>query len=105
MITVTPQAAKQILQSRDESGDESGKDRLRLAAKRLADGSFDYAMGFDNPQQHDQQANSNGVSVIIAPTSLEFLRGATLDYVELQPGQCQFIFMNPNDPTYIPPQE
>ncbi len=29
--------------------------------------------------------------------------GATLDYVELQPGQHHFIFMNPNDPDHAPP--
>ena len=31
------------------------------------------------------------------------LRGATLDFVELEPGDFQFIFLNPNDPNYVPP--
>ena len=31
------------------------------------------------------------------------LAGTTLDYVELQPGVRSFIFLNPNDPGYVPP--
>ena len=31
----------------------------------------------------------------------ELLVGATLDFVELQPGEFQFVFINPNDPPPI----
>ena len=31
--------------------------------------------------------------------------GNWLDFVELEPGKAQFIFMNPNDPGYTPPSE
>ena len=101
MITITPNAAQKVLESlaRADSKDLS----LRVAAKRLADGSFDYAMGLDTPTRHDTQAVSNGVNVVVAPTSIEFLTDATLDYVELEAGEHQFIFMNPNDPAYVPP--
>ena len=101
MITITPKAAQQILASLAQT--DSPGQFLRLAAKRLADGSFDYAMGIDQPAQHDSRAESNGVAIIVAPTSIEFLHGATLDYVELEQGDHRFIFMNPNDPAYIPP--
>ena len=33
------------------------------------------------------------------------MEGATLDYVEIEPGDFNFIFMNPNDPSYVPPTE
>ena len=36
-------------------------------------------------------------------TSKILLEGTTLDYVELEPGEHQFIFMNPNDANYTPP--
>ena len=103
MITLTPKAAKKVIETLAQP-DSAGLS-LRLAAKRLADGSFDYAMGLDHPNKHDRRVNSNGVTLIVAPTSTEFLRGATLDYVELEPGNPQFIFMNPNDPAYIPPKK
>lgn len=103
MVTVTRKAAGKIRASIDRAGAPGLC--LRLAAKRLADGTFDYAMGLDQPGQHDTRAASNGVEVIIAPTSAEFLRGATLDYVEWEPGEHRFIFMNPNDPGYVPPTD
>jgi len=28
----------------------------------------------------------------------------TIDYVELEAGKQEFIFLNPNDPTYRPPR-
>ncbi|MGI9310447.1 MAG: HesB/IscA family protein [bacterium] len=101
MITITSKAAEQVLQSIAQQPDAPALS-LRVAAKRLADGSFDYAMGLDQPNQHDTCAESNGVRVVVAPTSVEFLRGATLDYVALD-GAHQFIFMNPNDPAYVAP--
>ena len=102
MITVSPKAAQKIRESLTRA--EPGLS-LRLAARRLPDGAFDYAMGLDAPGQHDTRVESNGVKVIVAPTSAEFLRGATLDYVELEQGDHRFIFMNPNDPGYVAPRE
>ncbi len=102
MITVTPKAAEKVTESLAQA--DAGLS-LRLAAKRMTDGSFDYALGFDPPQKHDIHTLSNGVNVIVAPSSAEFLRGATLDYVELEAGDFRYIFMNPNDPAYIPPKE
>jgi iron-sulfur cluster assembly protein len=33
------------------------------------------------------------------------LEGTLLDYVELEPGDWRFTFMNPNDANYTPPPE
>jgi iron-sulfur cluster assembly protein len=35
----------------------------------------------------------------------ELLNGMTLDYVELEPGDFQFIFLNPNDAGFQQPSE
>jgi len=43
--------------------------------------------------------------VVYSPDDAPLLQGATLDYVELESGQSDFIFLNPNDPHYVPPQE
>jgi iron-sulfur cluster assembly protein len=43
------------------------------------------------------------VAIIIAPSHVNALRGATMDFVEIEPGQHRFIFLNPNDPEYSPP--
>jgi len=78
---------------------------LRIAAKRKADGSIEYAMGFDEPDGSDSRTKSEGIEIIVAPTSTELLDGVLLDYVELESGHFHFIFENPNDPHYVPPKK
>ena len=102
MITITPAAAKQISASATE-GDMHGLS-MRIAAKRNPDGSIHYAMGFDDQQlEGDVHITSGGINVIISEVSKSLLEGTTLDFVELEPGEYQFIFMNPNDSNYTPP--
>ena len=33
------------------------------------------------------------------------LKNCKLDYVEIDKGKHEFIFLNPNDPTYVAPDE
>lgn len=101
-IEITDAAAKQIQKSARESGMQNLK--LRIAAKRKPDGGIEYAMGFDEGTEVDSHIESHGVSVLVAPTSTDLVDGMTLDYVEVEPGQPNFIFLNPNDPHYVPPQ-
>jgi len=83
-----------------ENGNTEGM-ALRLAARRLEDGLIDYAMGFDDGDHNDSHTRSNGVEVVVAPTSTELLRDATLDYVQLEEeGEFRYIFINPNDPSH-----
>lgn len=97
MITVTPQAAEQILKSAAGAS-------LRLAARLDDKGVIEYGMGFDEQAEGDALSVSNGVTLLVAPGSVELLTGATLDYVELNPGEWRFIFINPNDPSHKPPK-
>ena len=41
----------------------------------------------------------------MAPEYVPLLDSATLDFVELETGESQFIFLNPQDPTFVPPAE
>jgi Fe-S cluster assembly iron-binding protein IscA len=44
------------------------------------------------------------VEVLIGVTSLDLLTGALLDCVQLETnGAKEFIFLNPNDPQFVPP--
>ena len=103
MIKVTPEAAKQIQISAQQGKTENLP--LRIAATKNEDGSIHYGMGFDDNKEGDITASSEGISVIVAPDSAELLKDTTLDFVELEPGKSQFIFMNPNDPSYTPPSD
>ena len=103
MFTLTEAAQKQVMVSA-ELGEAVG-DPLRLAAKRKEDGSIDYLMGFDQAQDSDIRVECGEVVIIFASEYRSLLEGATMDYVEIESGEHRFIFLNPNDETYIPPSE
>ena len=102
-LTLTEQAATQIHKQLPE--DDSGI-ALRLAVHKLENGSFHYAMGFDTESHEgDQKFLLHKVPVVVGADSLALLRGVTVDFVEIESGEKQFIFLNPNDPSYVPPTE
>lgn len=103
MITLTPEAAKQIRFSAKEGNLEGLP--LRIAVTKNNDGSLHYGMGFDDVKEDDTTYTSEGVDVIVSEASKELLNGTTVDYVELEPGKPQIVFMNPNDPNYQPASE
>ena len=95
MLKVTVEAAKQIRQAAMQSGADDMA--LRVAAKRDAQGAIDYGMGFDVERENDLQIISEGVTLLVSHHSKELLMGTVLDFVELNPGDFRFIFVNPND--------
>ena len=103
MITITPAAAAQIKLSAEQSKTEGMS--LRIAASRNDDNSIHYGMGFDESKEDDVTISAENVEIIVSATSAELLKNSTIDFVELEPDNFQFIFMNPNDPAYKPPTE
>jgi iron-sulfur cluster assembly protein len=95
MLKVTVEAAKQIRQAAMQSGADDMA--LRVAATRDPQGSIEYGMGFDVERANDIQIISEGVTLLISHHSKELLTGTMLDFVELNPGDFRFIFVNPND--------
>jgi iron-sulfur cluster assembly protein len=95
LVVVTPDAARQIL-SAARAADADGL-VLRIAASREPDGSLDYAMGFDNARKGDIALDCEGMALVVAAEHRALLAGMTLDFVEYEPGDFRFIFINPND--------
>lgn len=102
MITITDAAANQIKESAKQGKMEGLS--LRIACTKQDDGSFHYGMGFDEKTDEDKSFLSNDIEVIVAPVSLALLTGTVLDFVELEEGNPDFIFQNPNDPDHNPVQ-
>jgi iron-sulfur cluster assembly protein len=94
MLTVTPNAAKQILDYAAGANDLDGMS-LRIAARLGTDGSVEYAMGFDNLRDDDLQISSEGISLLINEANGPLLNGVTLDFDQANP-EPSFIFINPN---------
>jgi iron-sulfur cluster assembly protein len=101
MITVTPAAAAQIKLSAEQGKSEGMP--LRIAATRNSDNSIHYGMGFDDSKEDDVTIAAGDIEIIVSAASAQLLKETTIDFVELEPGKFQFIFMNPNDPNYKPP--
>jgi len=93
MFQITATAAAQIKSAADAQDDEPF---LRVAAK-VEDGELVYGMGFDEERENDLTIECEGVTVLISPRSQPLLSEATLDFVELQPGEFQFVFINPQE--------
>lgn len=92
MFTLTSAAARQIQQTASASG--ALEMALRIAARVDADGSMQYGMGFDDPKDEDMKLDLDGVAVVIGDESQELLADTVLDYVELNPGEFNFIFID-----------
>lgn len=103
MFQLTEAAAEQIRAAATQGGTEGMA--LRLAATTKEDGSFDYLMGFDDSKDEDISFKSEGIDIVMAPEYVPMLDEAILDYVEIEANNPQFIFLNPKDPTYVPPAE
>jgi iron-sulfur cluster assembly protein len=90
MFNLTPAAARQIQQAASDSG--ATDLALRIAAKFNTDGSLQYGMGFDEPKDEDMRLDLAGVAVVIGGESQDLLADTVLDFVELTPGEFNFIF-------------
>ena len=103
-IRVTAPAVEQIKKSAAH-GDSRGWP-LRIAVTRAPDESFHYAMGFDDATREDDVFFTSGeVPMVVSQAALELLKNTTIDYVEIERGRFHFIFLNPNDPAYVSPDE
>ena len=92
MFTLTSAAARQIQQAATAGG--ASDMALRVAARPEADGSIQYGMGFDDATDNDMKLVLEGVAVLIAAQHQDLLDDTTLDFVELEPGEFNFIFMD-----------
>jgi iron-sulfur cluster assembly protein len=103
MFKLTTAAAEQVVKAAQQGGTEGMS--LRLAAFQKPDGAIDYRIGFDEPTEDDIRMTCEGVDVVMTPEQVPLLDQTTMDYVEMEPGQFRFIFLNPKDPHYTPPTE
>lgn len=104
MIKLTEDAANQITIQIKESGGEI--DPLRFAVTQHANSKgFQYLMGFDTQKDNDSVYDVRGIKIIINNDMLDILNGMEVDFVEVEGEDSQFIFKNPNDPSYKAPTE
>jgi len=94
-LTLTERAAVKVraLMAQEPAGEA---EVLRVAIRGGGCGGFEYALGFDRgAAEGDREAEFHGVRVVVDQASEQYLKGATVDFVEsLQ--ESGFKIDNPN---------
>ncbi len=104
MLEITDEAAARILQAAKD-GEIKGM-ALRLAPYVKEDGSIEYnKMGFDPIKDDDIKIHCEGIDVVYEKNYQDLLQDAVMDFVEIKADEFSFIFLNPNDPNYVPPKK
>jgi len=81
--------------------DEEGRDDLKLRVFITGGGCSGFQYGFDFAEavnDGDTIVETDGVSLVVDPMSIQYLEGATVDYVENLEGS-RFVINNPNATT------
>jgi iron-sulfur cluster assembly protein len=94
MISVTSSALGHLktLLAEKKAGSNTG---LRLRVEKGGCAGMQYVMALDEARDDDAVETQDGVSVIIDPSSVEFLRGCEIDYVDSL-SDSGFKLTNPN---------
>jgi iron-sulfur cluster assembly accessory protein len=93
MITLTPRAAQQVRTMHAELG---GPNKLlRVLVESGGCSGFQYGMSFDDRKPEDTEIQSEGVKILVDPTSLAYLQGTSIDFDDGLHGKG-FELKNPN---------
>ncbi len=93
MITLTNRAARQVQSMHAAQGD--AQKRLRVFVEGGGCSGFQYGMSFDLAKPDDQRFVTEGVEVLVDPTSLAYLSGTSIDFDDGLQGKG-FEIRNPN---------
>ena len=81
MITLTPTAADKLGGIMDQKGVKMTH-ALRVFVKGGGCGGMQYGMTFDEARDGDELYEQHGLRLVVDPTSLFYVDGANIDYVD-----------------------
>jgi iron-sulfur cluster assembly accessory protein len=93
-VTLTDKAASKIKELLAEQQD-SAEQALRVAVRGGGCSGFQYALAFDAPKEDDHRFENQGVAVVVDKTSMQFVFGSEVDWVDGLQG-AGFSVNNPN---------
>jgi iron-sulfur cluster assembly accessory protein len=91
-IILTPSAAKRVAAIAER---QSRPAVLRLAVDGGGCAGFIYKFELGEPAEDDTRAQTDGVTLVVDPISLDLVRGSAVDFVE-DLGGAAFKVTNPN---------
>jgi len=93
-IKLTDKAAEKVKELLSGQAD-GGEQALRVAVRGGGCSGFQYALAFDAPKDEDHRFEAQGVSVVVDKTSMQFVFGSEVDWVDGLQG-AGFAVNNPN---------
>ena len=93
-IVLTDKAAEKINELLADTP-EGAEQALRVAVRGGGCSGFQYALAFDAPKDDDHRFEHKGVSVVVDKTSMQFVFGSEVDWVDGLQG-AGFSVNNPN---------
>ncbi len=93
MITLSHRAARQVETMR--AAQDDAQKQLRVFVESGGCSGFEYGMSFDMAKADDNVFESEGVRVLVDPTSLAYLNGCSIDFDDGLHGKG-FEIKNPN---------
>jgi iron-sulfur cluster insertion protein len=91
-VSLSPSAAKRVALIAEKQGKPAV---LRLSVDGGGCAGFSYRFALGEPEEGDEVASTDGVSLVVDPVSLDLLQGSEVDYVE-ELGGASFKVTNPN---------
>jgi iron-sulfur cluster assembly accessory protein len=96
MITLTENAAAQVCAMREQLDDKTRL--LRIFVEAGGCSGFEYGMSFDQRKEDDLEIESEGVKILIDPSSAVYLEGCSVKFDDGLHGKG-FEIVNPNAKT------
>jgi iron-sulfur cluster assembly protein len=93
-IKLTDSAASKVKELLADQTD-SPEQALRVAVRGGGCSGFQYALAFDAPKEDDHRFEDKGVAVVVDKTSMQFVFGSEVDWVDGLEG-AGFSVNNPN---------
>ncbi|MBI4158431.1 MAG: iron-sulfur cluster insertion protein ErpA [Candidatus Yanofskybacteria bacterium] len=96
MITITPKAAEKLREVMADENKSPENNYLRVFVQGGGCSGFQYGLMLeDNKTDADQIFESNGTKIAVDPISIQYLKGAEVDFEENSAGGG-FMIKNPN---------
>ena len=92
-LAMTPKAIEMAKQTM--ARERLSEHGLRISVAGGGCSGFQYNLNFDRPKPDDVVCDFGGLQVLVDPTSVQYLKGTTIDYVTGLHG-AGFKFVNPN---------
>jgi iron-sulfur cluster assembly protein len=95
VITFTDKGAEKVKEFLASQGADVTTSGLRVGVRGGGCSGFQYALAFDAPKADDHRFEAKGVAVVVDKTSMQFVFGSEVDWVDGLQG-AGFSVNNPN---------